>query len=61
LKIFYLENGKSLALLPEAYAPFDPIIDGVLLNFVLYIIEIRVKFYYCDRYYMVCIKKFLKV
>lgn len=25
-------NSKSFALLPEAYAPFDPIIDDVINN-----------------------------
>lgn len=23
-------NGKSLAVLPEAYAPFDPLVDSVI-------------------------------
>jgi hypothetical protein len=26
------QKGNPLALLPEAYAPFDPIVDGVIFN-----------------------------
>lgn len=32
MKKYYQKNGKTFALLPEAYAPFDPIVDDVIFN-----------------------------